>query len=187
MHSAPFDAIDPLEERLTAHVRAWTDRAIVPIDAADIARQAAADHTRATGLRARLAGAHATASAAANAPSTGDVPTDALRHPLHRRDRHRRPRHGGAVLRGGTEPVAHANSGTGKRIAAADTVTADTDASGRPAAGPSAAGAGYPAGCAERLHRHATRPGALGARQRGRDEPAAGDGSDRLVVGLGLP
>ena len=60
MHSAPLDAIDPLEERLTTRVRAWTDRAIVPIDAADIARRAAAAPGP-LGLRARLAGAQATA------------------------------------------------------------------------------------------------------------------------------
>jgi hypothetical protein len=70
MHSAPTDTIDPLEERLSGRVRAWTDRAIVPIDAADIARRAAAA-SGPLGLRARLTGAHATASAVAHSQWRG--------------------------------------------------------------------------------------------------------------------
>jgi hypothetical protein len=47
MHDAPFDDMDPTEARLAERVHDWLDQAVVPIDAAAIARTAAAPRSRA--------------------------------------------------------------------------------------------------------------------------------------------
>ena len=46
MRNAPFDAIDPMEARLAGRVHDWLDQAVVPIDAAAIARSASAPRAR---------------------------------------------------------------------------------------------------------------------------------------------
>jgi hypothetical protein len=53
MSDTPLDDMDPAETRLAERVHGWLDRAVVPIDAAAIARRAAAPRSRA-GTMSRL-------------------------------------------------------------------------------------------------------------------------------------